>query len=357
MRVVVFSPYFNRGQNPRRYRLDALQKALSGQPSIAVTSMCGERKMSVHGDWIRRKSTWKKMAKTIIKPDPFLFHSLYYLFKYLLLFRNRRDIILTVSPPFSMHWAGLVLKRVFGHTWYADVGDVANADQYSLNGLSITEEKTITHCDKLIVNSDYMARHYGRFWTNDKPVVVIENGIRIDPAKIVHTLARRTALGYIGNTYDGLRSGMREAGILKKLLQRREDFILRFYGTQCEELVRYFQQSEVAARVRFYLAKDATDLEEAYSGLRCLILLSNGRYPNIPSKTKEYLASKKPIIYFTETPADTLKSFMSQEKGVMEVPIDEANIDEMIRFIESHSDPVIRDCAESHGEAWRKLFQ
>ena len=83
-----------------------------------------------------------------------------------LIWRHRIDCILTSAPPFSVHFIGLVAKRLTPVTWVADFRDpwvefIATRDPQSRSGLSQRLEEwmealVMRHADKVLVTTERM---------------------------------------------------------------------------------------------------------------------------------------------------------------------------------------------------------
>jgi glycosyltransferase involved in cell wall biosynthesis len=257
---------------------------------------------------------------------------MYYLLKY----RKKEDIIITVSNPFSSHLIGLILKKFGKHPWKMDIGDIYYGNQHH-SWLSKWFERIILNsADHIVVNAESLRNHFLTLYRLlQEKITVIPNGVHIDLSKINKTKSDTIRLSYIGNTYQDIREGIPELELLRKMvtLDNSNKYQIQLYGTQ------YFKVSEWSERHPGFISishcKNEEELIQAYSNTDILVNFAHRNNPGLPSKLEEYVASGLPIINFYYTEQDPSYVFLNTNTSIAyHCNLNAPNIQALQTFIE-----------------------
>ncbi|HEX5626293.1 MAG TPA: glycosyltransferase [Saprospiraceae bacterium] len=279
------------------------------------------------GFQIKPISTLRKQLKqnwflsrlhTCILPDDKVVYQIWYLIHYLIKCHRKSDLIITVSNPFSSHLIGLTLKYIRGHSWIADIGDVYthSPKNHGISKLKQTfEDLVLREADHVIVNAQSLKEFYHehRGMAEDK-ISVIPNGISVAPSMIAHQPSDTLRLSYIGNTYGGIREGLREMEVLLTTIRKQIPTKCRIhlFGSQFHELENLALQNIDC--VTLDTCRNDFELADAYSKTDILLNFANSDYPGLPSKLEEYVATGLPIINFYYSKDEASISFLNSTK-------------------------------------------
>lgn len=333
MRIVVFTCNYPPRINPRAFRVEKFVKLNSKEHEILVITSkikgftvkepneirCG---FAINLDdtfknSIKKYKFFRILHKTFWPDDQLLFQ-FYFLINYFFRFRKKNDLILTVSHPFSIHAAGWVLKKVFGHQWIADIGDIYYGNQHH-SGMSKWYERTIlSSADHIVVNAESVKVHFLKWY--DLPldkITVIQNGIHIDVSKIKKTKSDSIRLSFIGNTYDKVREAIPELEVLLRFinLDSSGKYRIQLFGKQYFKVIQWCEKHPGLISISY--CKNEEELIHAYSNTDLLINFANKENPGLPSKLEEYLASGLPVINFYYTEDDPSRLFLNSNSSLI----------------------------------------
>lgn len=226
------------------------------------------------------------------------------------LFKEKKfDAILTTSPPHSIHFIGLYLKRKFGIPWIVDFRDpwenghlerVKNKTKKSI--LLRIEKKILRESDYIISVTPSATEAFASKLSStikDK-FATITNGFDsedFEAEKVTHT--RKFTITYTGTisvhanpkkTLEALKILASEVG--------KEKILFKFVGTFTngiyKEILKSFEDS-VEIKEFGYLSHSKAISETLNSDV--LLLLAEKNLTNvIPAKVFEYIATRKPIL-------------------------------------------------------------
>ena len=156
---------------------------------------------------ITRHGFSSRLKKALLFPDIEILWAVFaFLRAALIVILRRPGAVLTTSPPFSCHYAGYWLKKIFGIKWLADFRDLYLDNPHRTVAPSRREEaaekRIIKAADVVIVLNETMERALKKRYGKDAKIAVIPNGydpedfcIDIVPKYDIFTLT------YAGNFY------------------------------------------------------------------------------------------------------------------------------------------------------------
>ena len=241
------------------------------------------------------------------------------------------DMILTTSPPHSVHLIGLFLKIITGIKWAADFRDPWMIDfkkqRFVRTRLSdeieTWMEKKVAEKADLIISTnerstDKFRSHY--FYINADKFVTISNGFDEDDFCGLRDTKKYSifTITYIGTFYHGrtprlLLKALSELVSEKKISDK--DFSIQFIGDtryangeSVEKMTQDFNLS-ASVKVRGWIPYSEALKEMAKSHL--LLLLASNQPLQIPGKVFEYLGLGSNILGMVDDGAtsDLLKSY------------------------------------------------
>lgn len=281
-----------------------------------------------------KKYSFVRSMHKLFWPDDKLFHQFFYLLAYLFKYRKKDDRIITVSNPFSAHLIGMFLRKICGHRWTIDVGDVF----YSYHHYSFLnrwfEKKVILNADEIIVNSESLRNHFlSLYKIPTEKIRVISNGTQLDFSKLKHIASETIRLSYIGNTYDHTREAIEEMRILIACAKRSgKKMRIQLFGNQFHKLHQL--QKEHPELIQIAYCYNDEELLNAYAQTDILINFANKNNPGLPSKLEEYAVSRLPVINFVYTEADASCPYLHETKCIVcHINIEAPDMQKLIDFV------------------------
>lgn len=354
MRIVIFSCNYPPLINPRSFRVDNFVKSLNPEQdylvftSYIVNNKTENNKIIRCGRKINPDSTLKSSFKkySLIRffhklywPDLYLFDSIIYLLHYLFRFRQKEDQIVTVSHPFSTHFAGLIVKKFYGQHWTADIGDIFYHNKHHSFFSRFYEKAVLLSADVIVVNAISLRDYFVAKYSLDAGKFEIRpNGLHIDVTKIQKTPSSHLRLSYIGNTYEDIRDALEEMKILVELVINYPDLKIRIqlFGTQHYNLLKF--AALYPGLIHICNCKNEDELISAYSNTDILINFANKNYPGVPSKLEEYAASGLPVINFIHLVSDaSVQAFDWKDLSVLHFQLKSGKVNTLFDYIKSHS--------------------
>jgi glycosyltransferase involved in cell wall biosynthesis len=246
--------------------------------------------------------------------------------------RVRPTILMTTSPPTSIHLVGAATKRLTGVRWVADVRDsiVANHDREVERPLVRLREAThgrvarivARRADAIVAVTPTIAREFAGLGARGR-IEVIGNGVDFDDvAELSYTPGKRFRITHTGSFFGGRLA----QPFLEALAASDLDIVARFVGD--------FRPSERewalahGLRDRIEVVPHATHRESLalQSESDALLLLLPDRGPrglDVPSgKLFEYLASGRPILAAVPSEGAAAQLIRGADAGIVVAPDD-----------------------------------
>jgi glycosyltransferase involved in cell wall biosynthesis len=250
--------------------------------------------------------------------------------------REGIDVVLTTSPPPSLHLLGAAVKRTTGAAWVADLRDPLTLHPHRRgyeSQLSRLKEKSVggvgrlvaSQADAIVAASDAIAEELRALEPKGK-VVTIENGCDFDDfASLEHHASDRLRITHTGHFH-----GKRDPKPFLRALSASglEDVVVRFAG-EFRAADREFAESlDLGDRIELLgdvSRRRSLELQRDSEALLLLIPESGGRGKGVlTGKIFEYLAAERPIL--AVVPPDGAAARLVHETGAgIVVPPDDVD--------------------------------
>jgi glycosyltransferase involved in cell wall biosynthesis len=222
--------------------------------------------------------------------------------------RNEQiDVVITTSPPSSVHLVGPAVKRAVGIPWVADLRDSVVAHPHrDADRLLVRAKEQGEHAvarliarsaDAIVTVSDAIADEI-RAREPRGPVVTIANGSDFDDfAGLGHTRSDRLRITHAGSFF-----GKRDPRPFLTALKQSglDDVVVRFLGDFRSSDREWLEQQELGDRVELIAyapRRRSLELQRDSEVLLLLIPDAGGRGKGVLSgKVFEYLAAERPIL-------------------------------------------------------------
>ena len=262
--------------------------------------------------------------------------------------------IVTTSPPHSTQLIGLELKRLYPHIrWVADLRDpwtdiYYNQDLYPTPWAKKRnlryERSVLLGADQIITVSEECRRLFAQKADVAEKIAVIPNGY--DTKDFYQLGVRSEELGVTSGasnlkilSYIGVWAPQYDIEPLKKLVQGRNDILLRFVGVVSDEIKKEIKSWGVQTEFVSYVShKEAVSYMQASDVLLLFI-------PNVPNnegiltgKLFEYLAAGNKILLFGPQHGDAMR--LINECSAGECYSDSFNLDEFLNKPYSGNDNI-----------------
>lgn len=256
--------------------------------------------------------------------------------------REGIDVVLTTSPPGSVHFVGAAVKRALRVPWVADLRDslVAHPHRRAESALVRAKEKAgagvarlvAARADAVVAVSDAIAEEARRLSPRGR-VLTIANGCDFDDfAGLEYRPGERFRITHAGSFF-GKRdprpflTALHESGL--------EDVVARFVGdfrAADREWAERLGLGDRLELVPFVSRRKALELQRDSEALLLLIPEAGGRGKGVLSgKVFEYLAAERPIL--AAVPPDGAAAALIRETGagVVAAPDDVPALREALR--------------------------
>ena len=237
--------------------------------------------------------------------------------------REEIDVVITTSPPNSIHLVGAAVKRLTGVRWVADLRDsiVAHPHRRTDTLAVRTKEKTtegiarlVAHsADAIVAAADAIADE-ARSLEPKGPVTTIPNGCDFDDfAGLEYRRGERFTITHAGSFF-----GRRDPRpFLQALADSKLDAVARFVGDFRPADREWAEQLGLGDRlelVPYASHHRALELQRSSDALLLLIPEAGGRGRGVLSgKVFEYLAAERPIL--AVVPPDGAAADLIREVG------------------------------------------
>lgn len=259
------------------------------------------------------------------------------------------DALITVSHPFSSHWAGLKLKRERpGLRWLCDVGDpFAFFTEIPLNNHKLyaarnfrAEAQVLGQADAVAVTVESCRQSYiAHFPATESKLTVIPPLLSAPAVEASTPPAGRIRLVYSGTLYPGLRDPGYLFQIVMALLERGIDCELHLFGqlNDCERLIRSLP-GHGRERIVVHGIVDRLLLARELAEASALVNIGNQTRHQLPSKLVEYVAAGRPILNLHTGSDDSSLAFLAHHPAALSIGItgqapDEKAVNQVLAFL------------------------
>jgi glycosyltransferase involved in cell wall biosynthesis len=233
------------------------------------------------------------------------------------------DVVLTSSPPGSVHLLGAAVKRATGVRWVADLRDsiAAHPHRRSESPLVRAKEKTAEAVARLVARSADAVVTVSAAIADEVreleprgPVATISNGCDFDDfAGLDYTPGERFRITHTGSFF-----GKRDPRpFLSALAESRTDAVARFVGdfrTADREWAEGLGLGDRLELLPYVPRRRSLELQRDSEALLLLIPEAGGRGRGVLSgKVYEYLAAERPIL--AVVPPDGAAAALLRETG------------------------------------------
>jgi hypothetical protein len=237
--------------------------------------------------------------------------------------RNRPELIISVSLPFSSHVAALMARKK-GIPWIVDVGDpfsfmtatpTNNHSLYARLNASV-ERAVVAKATLVTVTNEATGAVYRELFGHADKIRVIPpmftGSLSAPPHGEQQKVENR--LVYIGTLNRVIRSPDRLLAIFDALVQsgNHPGLELHFFG-ESGDCTGSFQDlpAATASRVKVHGLVSRETAMEAVQSARAVVNIGNSTTFQLPSKLVEYAVSGRPIVNLTAGEGDLSKEFLS----------------------------------------------
>ena len=250
--------------------------------------------------------------------------------------RHSIDVVLTTSPPGSVHVVGLAARRVTGARWVADLRD--SLVSFAHRRREIRGERTLARlvarrADAIVCVSRAIAEETSALEPRG-PVEVIENGADFeDFAGLQYKRGERFRITHTGSFF-----GRRDPRpFLEALARSGPDVVARFVGDFRGTDRAFAERLGLAGRLELvpYLPRaEALALQRDSESLLLLVPEAGGRGRGVLSgKVFEYLAAERPVLAVVPPDGEAAALIRKTGAGVVVAPDDvEGLVDAIARL-------------------------
>jgi hypothetical protein len=287
---------------------------------------------------------------------------------------NRFDAMITVGLPFTSHLIGSYLINTFpGLKWHMDIQDpFAYSKEFFVNNFHLygklnhkTEKRAFEKADSISVTVDTAALKYKALFprSGDK-VSVIPPLFSLPESDSDYDIFdnRHIHLSYFGTFYQNVRSPESLLLIISKLSNLNSAFTskLRFhiFGEINPAARAVFESyQELYESIEFHGLVDRSEVALAMKQTDFLINIGNTTDYHLPSKSVDYLMSRKPLLNIIQNEKDTFKALLKDYPLLLNINAKEIKgaenpfFEKIIHFIEDHKGKVVdRSLVKKMGE-------
>ena len=239
------------------------------------------------------------------------------------------DVVMTTSPPPSIHFIGAAVKRATGARWVADLRDsiVANPDSNSASlggkvrerGLGAVASLVARSADAVVTVSEPIAEEVRAGGPRGR-VVTISNGSDFeDFAGLEYRRGERFRITHAGSFF-----GKRDPRPFLTALSRVDGVTARFVGdfrsADREWSAGIIDRIEL---IPYAPHRKSLELQRDSEALLLLIAEAGGRGRGVlPGKVLEYLAAERPILAVVPPAGATAALLRETGRGVVVAPDD-----------------------------------
>jgi glycosyltransferase involved in cell wall biosynthesis len=230
--------------------------------------------------------------------------------------RERIEVVVTTSPPGSVHLVGAAASAATRARWVADLRDSLAAHAHrrrEIRGEAVLSRLVARRADALVTASTAIAREMAELAPRRAPVVV-ENGCDFDDFDgLPYRPGDRFRL-----THTGAFFGRRSPATVVDALARTDGVVARFVGgfpASERERARSLGVDDRLELIPFLPRADVLALQRDSEALLLLVPQADGRGRTVlTAKIFEYLAAERPIL--AAVPPDGEAAALLRETGV-----------------------------------------
>lgn len=235
------------------------------------------------------------------------------------------DVVLTTSPPGSVHLVGVAARRITGVRWVADLRDSLVAHPHrrrEVRGERALARLIAGRADAVVCVSHAIAEEAAALSPRGR-LEVIENGVDFeDFAGLAYSRGERFRITHTGSFF-----GRRDPRpFLEALALSGPDVVARFVGDFREADRAYADRLDLGDRLELvpYLPRfEALALQRDSDALLLLIPEAEGRGRGVLSgKVFEYLAAERPILALVPPDGEAAALLRETGAGVVAAPDD-----------------------------------
>src|SRR6059058_3965213 len=256
--------------------------------------------------------------------------------------REQIDVVITTSPPSSVHLVGPAVKRAAGIPWVADLRDSVVAHPHrDAERLLVRAKEQGEHAvarliarsaDAIVTVSDAIAEEM-RAREPRGPVVTIANGSDFDDfAGLAHTRGDRLRITHAGSFF-----GKRDPRPFLTALQQSglDDIVVRFLGdfrAADRDWAETLGLGDRLELIPYASRRRSLELQRDSEALLLLIPDAGGRGKGVLSgKVFEYLAAERPILAVVPPDGAAAKLIRETGAGIVVAPEDVDGMAEALR--------------------------
>ena len=245
------------------------------------------------------KNIFIELIKALLIPDKYILHTIR-IIKEILSDNKKYDVIISSSPPNSVHISGLLLHYILSIPLIVDFRDgwTIRPNKYSrgIIGRSIEiilERIIIRYADCIVTVTPSLVNYFRKYKRQDR-ISYMPNGY--DPEEFNHKKESSITSNIIKIGYTGGLPDHRNIENLIKAMKNTENIELEIWGTISEnQLLKTQDNDNIIYRGKFF-HEDICNILKKYDWLLLIGQTGPGSHTNYSSKLFEYIASEKPIL-------------------------------------------------------------
>lgn len=230
------------------------------------------------------------------------------------------QILLTSSPAFSCHLAGLAIKRAKGLHWVADFRDLWVGRPYRKLASPLhacwdshLEATVVRNCDRLILASPAWVNNFKMRYGDDieKKLVVITNGYEPDVLDLARERLDRSIVSRDSTVRFLLTGSMHEGespipfidalGVIKQanpeLISNISVELVGNAGDYVRQIEECIKRNNLSEKIKIRSPRSNVECVQMQLESDCLLLFSASQHvETILGKSFEYMATGKPIL-------------------------------------------------------------
>lgn len=249
---------------------------------------------------------------------------------------HRIDVVLTTSPPVSLHLVGAAARRLTRARWIADVRDPLIASPY--RHAEYRAERSVArlverHADAVVAASEGIADELRALGRADAVSVVLNGCDQEDFDGLVYRRSDQFRITHTGS----FLSRRDPRPFLRALRETSSATVARFVGDFRPADFAYAREIGVADRVMtipFVPRREALALQRDSEALLLLVPESGRRgHAVVTAKLSEYLAARRPILAAVPLAGEAARVLAATGAATIVAPDDVAG---MVRALRSY---------------------